>query len=189
MRLGRNIIVLVGGSGSGKTTIGNELAKHGIPKLVTATTRPMRANEGEVDGESYYFMDAASMNELDVICPTIMKGNQYGLPVFEIEQKLDAYGSVHVVLDKTGAYEMKNRFPRETFLIYIPTTLERMRRNMEKRGDSEADIQKALRHDIDTGELEPPTMPYLTLVNDGTKGETVAMLLSIFGIKPVAKMC
>lgn len=184
MRLGRNIIVLVGGSGSGKTTIGNELAKHGIPKLVTATTRPMRANEGEVEGESYYFTDLNSMAEMDVICPTLMKGNRYGLPVFEIEQKLDAYGSVHVVLDKPGAYEMKKRFPRETFLVYIPTNLERMRSNMERRGDSEADIQKALRHAVDTGELEPPTMPHLTLMNDGTEGEAVKMLLRIFGIQP-----
>ena len=49
------IIVIVGPSGSGKTHLSKELASHGIPKCITATTRSPRETEGEVDGRDYSF--------------------------------------------------------------------------------------------------------------------------------------
>ena len=51
----KKIVVLVGGSGSGKTTIAHELEKKGFRRLVTTTTRPKR--EGEVDQVDYFFVD------------------------------------------------------------------------------------------------------------------------------------
>lgn len=48
------IIVLLGASGSGKSTIENELATHyGFEKIISYTTRPPRI--GEEDGKDYYF--------------------------------------------------------------------------------------------------------------------------------------
>lgn len=49
------IIVLLGASSSGKSTIENELATHhGFEKIISYTTRQPRA--GEVNGKDYYFM-------------------------------------------------------------------------------------------------------------------------------------
>ena len=54
-------IVLLGASGSGKSTIENELAKHcGYNKVVSYTTRKPR--EGEVNGKDYYFSDNETFN-------------------------------------------------------------------------------------------------------------------------------
>lgn len=50
------IIVLLGASGTGKSTIENELATHhGYKKIISYTTRTMR--NGEVNGRDYYFTD------------------------------------------------------------------------------------------------------------------------------------
>ena len=50
------IIVLLGASGSGKSTIENELATHyGFKKIISYTTRQPRT--GEVNGKDYYFTE------------------------------------------------------------------------------------------------------------------------------------
>lgn len=57
------IIVLLGASGSGKTTIENELATHhGFEKIVSYTTRKPR--EGEENGKDYYFIDNDTFEEI-----------------------------------------------------------------------------------------------------------------------------
>lgn len=57
------IIVLLGASGSGKSTIENELAVHyGFEKIVSCTTRNPR--EGETNGKDYYFVDNDTFNEV-----------------------------------------------------------------------------------------------------------------------------
>ena len=50
------LIIIAGGSGTGKTTVENLLAQDpNIIKLVSTTTRPQR--KGEVNGKDYYFID------------------------------------------------------------------------------------------------------------------------------------
>lgn len=50
------IIVLLGASGSGKSTIENELATHhGFEKIISYTTRQPR--DGEINGKDYYFTE------------------------------------------------------------------------------------------------------------------------------------
>lgn len=57
------IIVLLGASGSGKSTIENELATHhGFEKIISYTTRQPR--EGEVNGKDYYFINNETFNEM-----------------------------------------------------------------------------------------------------------------------------
>lgn len=56
-------IVLLGASGSGKSTIENELSTHhGFSKIVSYTTRKSRSNEE--NGKDYYFVDNETFNEI-----------------------------------------------------------------------------------------------------------------------------
>jgi len=48
------MIVLVGESASGKSTIEKQLVKNGLNKIVSYTTRPMR--DGEFDGVDYHYI-------------------------------------------------------------------------------------------------------------------------------------
>lgn len=57
------IIALVGASGSGKSTIENELARHhGFKKIISYTTRQPRV--GEENGKDYWFVDNDTFREV-----------------------------------------------------------------------------------------------------------------------------
>lgn len=57
------IIVLIGASGSGKSTIENELVKHHkFSKIVSCTTRKHR--DGEENGRDYYFISNARFSKM-----------------------------------------------------------------------------------------------------------------------------
>ena len=93
------IIVLVGPSGSGKTSIGDVLtAEHGVPKLVTTTTREPRM--GEVDGVDYYFREFSELDSDAFVEQTIYNNNRYGLTKEEVDSRLEKYQVVHVSLDQ-----------------------------------------------------------------------------------------
>lgn len=57
------MLVILGESASGKTTLLNNFIKANpkYHKIVTYTTRPMR--EGEVDGVDYHFISKATFDE------------------------------------------------------------------------------------------------------------------------------
>lgn len=57
------LLLLVGKTASGKTTIQSELEKLGIKKITTYTTRPMRENESE--GNPYYFLSDEEFKVMD----------------------------------------------------------------------------------------------------------------------------
>lgn len=56
------MIVLVGESASGKSSIERELVALGFNKIVTYTTRPMRKED--VDGETYHFITEEQFNDM-----------------------------------------------------------------------------------------------------------------------------
>lgn len=56
------MIVLVGESASGKSSIEKELIALGFNKIVTYTTRPMRKED--VDGETYHFITEEQFNDM-----------------------------------------------------------------------------------------------------------------------------
>ena len=56
------MLILIGKTASGKTTVQNELVNnHGFSRIITYTTRPMR--KGEVDGVTYNFISKDEFKE------------------------------------------------------------------------------------------------------------------------------
>lgn len=146
MACNQKIIVLVGASGSGKTTVGNELTKHGIIKLVTTTTRPPR--EGEVEGIDYYFINEYDLNPCQFLETTCYNGYHYGLSLKEVESALKQYELVHLAMDKNGARAMKAAYPDQCSVIFFIISEKEMIRRMKMRGDCQEAIEErvAYRH-------------------------------------------
>lgn len=174
MAWNKKIIVLVGASGSGKTTVGNELTKHGIVKLVTTTTRPPR--EGEVEGIDYYFVDEDDFDPHQFLETTCYNGHQYGLSLKEIESALDQHEIVHLAMDKNGARAMKAAYPDQCLVIYFVVSEEEMIKRMKMRGDSREAIEERVAHRHETNEEAMPEEVDLVIDNNDLE-ETVQCIL------------
>lgn len=152
----RMIVILMGGSGTGKTTLGEYLKSIGIPEMVSHSTgRGMR--KGEIDGVTYYFVSKEEYDKVEKIEETEYPKNSgkfYCLSKKEVETKLSKYGKVFAITDKNGMEQVKKKYPNEVKVVYIYIPLEEMEKRMRERGDSEEAIQERLHQAEVTKELE-----------------------------------
>lgn len=138
------MIVLAGASASGKTEVAKTLAKkYGITKMITTTTRYMRA--GEVNGRDYFFVDKTNFEQMlrddRFVEHTIYNGNFYGSTKDQI-----APGRC-IVIDPAGlrAYIALNDPSIVTF--FLDSTESTRYRRMIERGDPDEIAKKRLLHD------------------------------------------
>lgn len=106
------LVVLLGPSCSGKTTLRDELVRdEGYYAIRTATTRPKRVGE---DSSAYYFIKDNTFTEWerngDLILTEVFRGWQYGVPREEIARTPDRQNRV-VVLTPGGVMELLARYP------------------------------------------------------------------------------
>lgn len=148
----KKIIALVGGSGSGKTTIGKELEKEGIVQIVSHTTRQPRL--GEFEGIDYYFIDKAKFDTLEKIEEVEYNGNFYCFSKSEVDEKLSKHDVLYVIIDRHGYDQMKAAYGEMVIGIFLYISLDEMRKRMVARGDKPENIESRIQHAIDTKELE-----------------------------------
>lgn len=158
-----SIIVLIGPSGSGKDTIGNELSKVGIPELVSFTTREKRP--GEINGENYFFVDEEELKSLEIVESTTYSGNKYGLLKKEVEESLSNNENVYFISNLDGAKQLTSMYPDEVIVFWLRIDFKTMRSRMIKRGDSEKNISKRLEFAKETNETTRPDFPGLVELN------------------------
>lgn len=126
------INILLGPSGSGKTAIGRG---SGIPELISDTTRDMR--EGEIDGVTYYFLEKwqfKSRLSLGMYVEhTKYSQNYYGLSKKEIEDKLDKYSNVFVIMDREGIEQMKAQYGDLVRVFFVTAPFFQLCKRLIKR--------------------------------------------------------
>lgn len=128
-------IVLLGASGSGKSTIENELATHHrFEKIVSYTTRSPR--NGEVNGNDYWFVDNDTFSE------TVNRGlfaefDEYSQNRLYGTLKNDyKNGNKSVVLTPNGLRQLKKNCPNEDiFVVLVEANLgTRVKRYIDRCG-------------------------------------------------------
>lgn len=147
------MIVLIGKSGSGKTTMANILCeKFGYHKVVTTTTRPMRKNEKQdID---YHFVSKHRFDELknegkfvETREYHVANGDvwEYGSPVDVIK---NASNTDIIILTPEGCHKVIETFGRENLvIIYIYANLRAIEYRLTKRGDSKDEIKRRMAQD------------------------------------------
>jgi guanylate kinase len=136
-RSGRNLLIVSGPSGVGKTTVCREVARRlGVVVSVSATTRPIRS--GEVDGRDYHFISEAEFRRriadgrfvewADVF------GRLYGTPVEELARASDAGEVLLLEIDVQGGIQVKKAFPDALAVLLVAPDVQTLRRRLSGRG-------------------------------------------------------
>lgn len=145
------IVVLVGKTASGKTTIANELCKHhGYKRIITYTTRPMRKNE--VQDVDYHFISDEQFNKM-------VKNNEFTeYKRYNTAHGVWSYGSVVtseqessddcyvIILTPQGLRDLSKKILRY-IAFYLNVDFKTQLERLKKRGDEEQQIIKRLQND------------------------------------------
>lgn len=146
------LIIIAGGSGTGKTTVETLLSQDpNIVKLVSTTTRLPR--EGEVNGKDYYFI---SKEEFDTelkkgrfLEHVIYDGNYYGVHGKVIDLILGTQKKNGVIIVDVAGFRQIKKYCSEkgynTISYWFKAeSREKMVEHMKKRGTSEPEIVRRL---------------------------------------------
>jgi guanylate kinase len=146
------LIIIAGGSGTGKTTIENLLAQDpNIIKLVSTTTRPSR--EGELDGKDYYFISKeefeTELKKGRFLEHVIYDGNYYGVHGKVIDLILGTQKKNGVIIVDVDGFRQIRKYCQEknynTISYWFKAeSREKMVEHMKKRGTSEPEIIRRL---------------------------------------------
>ena len=135
------ILLIVGKSGSGKSSVCNYLShKFGLKELKSYTTRPKRNNMDF----SHEFITDEEFDKLTNICAyTEFDGNRYCATSAQVDES-DLY-----VIDPDGVkfFLSKYRGKKIPMVVYINCDEHALIYHMVKRGDSFANIRRRLKHD------------------------------------------
>lgn len=143
------MIILIGESGSGKTTILNELEKRGYKKAINHTTRPRRIEEEQTSEYMHVTKEEFEQMWTDgkLLQRAEFNGEYYGISTNSLKddvaciQIVDSIADVKKRAQELGLGDMKII----CFYIYVPA--EERTKRMLLRGDSLEQIQKRLEID------------------------------------------
>ncbi len=140
------LLVVSGPSGAGKGTVCRALMEQNpdICMSVSATTRKPRP--GEVDGESYYFLDEDTFRSMidnhEFIEWACFCQNYYGTPRKKVEELLEAGKDVILEIEVQGAMQVKSKFPEGVYIFVMPPSLEELERRLSGRGTETPEVVK-----------------------------------------------
>lgn len=173
------IYTITGPSGSGKSTLVRVLLEHypeRFRRVVTSTTRKPR--RGETDGIDYHFEErpAGGLEEWKAshAASAEFDGNLYGINTDDYEKLFGEDDSL-IVLEPSGARELKERFPMSVHTVYVRISSDMAARHMKKRRSRYKKRQAA---DVDAGLFDDDGYDSV-IDNDGNLDELVRRFLDI----------
>lgn len=185
----RQVVVIAGPTGSGETTVTNEIVKRfpaRAKRLVTATTRPPRA--GEKSGTDYYFFTKEEFIRHkeggDILESTYIpnRDTYYGTYAPDLKQKIDSGDIVIVNPDIVGAQYYKKNYNATTIFI-VPESIDALERRIRERNPDLDDSEIAKRRVNAEAEIvnEKSFYDYTVKNVDGKLEDTVQSVMDIMG--------
>ncbi|OGG57477.1 hypothetical protein A2853_03910 [Candidatus Kaiserbacteria bacterium RIFCSPHIGHO2_01_FULL_55_17] len=155
----RSVVVIAGPTGSGETTITNEVVRMRprVTRLVTATTRLPRP--GERNGVDYYFFTkeefAQEKEKGNILESTYIENRDtyYGTYKPDLDAKLGAGSIVVINPDLVGAQFYKKNYDATTIFI-LPESIDAIERRLRQRNPEFSDAEIAKRRANAEAEME-----------------------------------
>lgn len=167
----KNLVIISGPSGVGKTTVVKKLMKQypELNKTISLTTRKPRSNE--TNGKDYYFISKDEfynyqLNE-EMLEDTIYNGELYGTLISEIS-KYPEDKPLILVIDTNGRRKVLAHFPLSTTIFIQTPSNEELRKRIEDRGENtEDEIEERIK--IATEEMKEAKYFEHIVVNDNVE--------------------
>lgn len=149
--------------------------------VVTATTRPRRANEK--DGVNYHFVSGKEfqkmIDENGLLEWANVYGNYYGVPRNEIATALSKGLDTIVKVDVQGATSIKKTLPQAVLVFLMPPSMEALEERLRKRR-SESCAELALRLERARDEVDSlPLFDYVITSHQNEIDEIVSQMDAI----------
>jgi guanylate kinase len=167
------LFILVGPPGVGKNTLmADALARiEDLRQLPTATTRTQRPTEQ--NGREHHFVSAEEFQRLIDTHALLewqeVHGRRYGTPRETLEKAIASEQDTIADIDVLGATYLRSLYPDNTVLIFIqPPRVEELKERMEKRGESQEEIENRMRR-VDMEMQYAPLCDYLITNDDVTR--------------------
>ena len=183
----RQIVVVAGPTGSGESTITNEIVRRfptEVTRLVTATTRPPRV--GETHGVDYYFFSKKEFerekNEGRILESTYIENRDtyYGTYGPDLEKKI-ADGYIIVINpDIVGAKYYKKNYDAVTIFI-VPENIDALEKRIRERSPELSEEEITHRRENAAREMrdEKSFYEYVVTNADGKLEQSVAEVIAI----------
>lgn len=142
------MIVLIGKTCSGKTTVAETLEEKGVEKVVTVTTRKKRP--GEVMGRDYIFVTQEFFNNMEnrgefaETAHYVMAGD---IPVSYGSLKKDYESGDKVIVLSPSGLKAVRKAGIDVFAVYVSLDDETIRQRLISRGDDPAEAKRRLEAD------------------------------------------
>jgi len=148
---GRGLLFIVSApSGTGKTTLVERLVEE-TPHLKMSRSYTSRAaRQGETDGVDYNFVTRQRFEAMAAAGEFLewadVFGNLYGTSAADTERVLESGSDVVLVIDVSGARQVRVRGVETTAIFVMPPSFEALERRLRGRSkDSEQAMQQRLR--------------------------------------------
>jgi guanylate kinase len=139
------VIVILGPSGVGKTTICKKILEHrqkDIRFSISATSRPKRKDEDY--NNQYIFLTQKEFQEWikkgRFIEYAEVHGNLYGTPKKPLEDNLNKGFHVLLDVDVQGAMNLKKLYPKGLYFFIVPPDMDELKERLKKRNTDKQDV-------------------------------------------------
>ena len=177
------VFALIGPAGSGKSALVKELRKHGIPMLVSHTTRP--AKTGEQNGVDYYFVNSEQFAQARPFERISYNGYLFGMTKEEVTRNLTQYPASTVDIDRDGFDQLKKLIGERMESIFILVDKESIFSRFMMNGEKLEDVKARIDYAEAKGEYDNWRIADHVVKNTGALDRTVLQILAIMGkVKP-----
>ena len=178
----KTIFCIIGASGSGKSTIAQELTRLGVPEVVSHTTRKPR--EGEIDGVHYHFVSNEEFDSIEKLEFAVYGSNKYGTSRKEVESKFKNSDKIICVIEINGLKQLKTNYSDYANIVslFIKTDIDTMRDRMIARNDLPESIEARINTALKIDEFSQQDYADYIVDNRGSFDKTMATVRDIVGI-------